>query len=94
MTIGNVSFSQSYLNDIQNEAFARMDSKENGGNGDGKISTNEAYAHLQIESLFYGLKEDSEEYSKLKTFTDKIPETLVEYAGEDEEFSTEEWAQF
>lgn len=71
-----------------------MDSVENGGNGDGKITVDEAYNDLQIDSLFSGIKENTDEYKNLKELTDKIPEALVEYSGEDEEFSPEEWAQF
>lgn len=94
MSIQISGFSQDYLYDIKTEAFARMDSVENGGNGDGKITVNEAYNDLQIDSLFSGIKDDTDEYKNLKAMTDKIPEALVEYSGEDEEFSPEEWAQF
>ncbi len=92
--IENVTYPQSYTDDIQNKTFARMDSKENGGNNDGKISIDEAWADLNANSLFNGLQKDSDEYNKLKAYTDKIPEALIKYAGEDKEFSANEWAQF
>lgn len=94
MRVGLTEFSQDYLNSIKNEAFPRIDSKDRYGNGDGKITVDEVYKDLEIGRLFYGLKEDSDEYNRLKTYTDRIPEAIVEYSGEDEEFTPEEWAKF
>lgn len=94
MGVQVTGFSQEYLYGIKTEVFTRMDSVSNGGNGDGKITVNEAYNDLHIDTLFSGIKEDTDEYKNLKGLTDKIPEALVEYSGEDEEFSPEEWAQF
>lgn len=91
MRVGLTEFSQDYLNSIKNEAFPRIDSKDRYGNGDGKITVDEVYKDLEIGRLFYGLKEDSDEYNRLKTFTDKIPEALVEYSGDDAIFSVEEY---
>lgn len=94
MSVQVTGFSQEYLYGIKTEVFTRMDSASNGGNGDGKITVNEACNDLHIDTLFSGIKEDTDEYKNLKGLTDKIPEALVEYSGEDEEFSPEEWAQF
>ena len=94
MEIGKTNYPKEYLDSIKNSAFKRMDAKEYGGNGDGKISTEEAYNSLNINSLFSNQKKGSEEYNKLKIYAGKIPETIKKYAGDDEEFSAEEWAQF
>lgn len=94
MEIGKTNYPKEYLDGIKNGAFKRMDAKEYGGNRDGKISTKEAYNGLNINSLFSNLEKGSEEYNKLKTYVNKIPDAIKKYAGEDEEFSAEEWAQF
>ena len=87
-------YPQSYLDEIKNQAFSRMDSKDNGGNGDGRVSTAEALNDLHIGGLLSGLQEGSAEYTKLKNLTDKIPNVLAKYAGNDGEFSAQEWAEF
>lgn len=94
MSTGSISFSQSYLNEIKNEVLTRMDSKENGGNGDGKACVEEAYNDLQINSLLDSLEKDSLEYNNLKNYADKIPQALANYAGADKTFSAQEWAEF
>ncbi len=88
------NYPKDYLNSIQNDVFKRMDGKENGGNGDGQISLNEAYNDLNIGSLLSGLAPDSKEYSKLKSLTDNIPAALQKYAGNDGIFTANEWANF
>ena len=85
-------YSKDYLIDINNVLINRIDG--NGGKKDGKVTVNEAYKDLNIGSLFLGLKEGSNEYNKLKTLTDTIPEVLKKYAGSDGIFQTEEWADF
>lgn len=74
--------------------LVRMDSKANGGNGDGKASVDEALKDLNIQALFQGLEENSDEYKNLKKYTDKIPAALAKYAGNDNEFTDEEWDKF
>lgn len=51
MGIEKTTFPQSYLEEIKAGTFKRMDAVENGGNGDGKITINEAYNSLNINSL-------------------------------------------
>lgn len=88
----NGNYSNDYLNGIKNETFKRMDSSENGGNGDGKISIQEALNDLNIASLLSGQR--PEEAAKLMDAASKIPDALAKYAGEDSVFSAEEWADF
>ena len=88
------NYPKDYLNSIQNDVFKRIDGKENGGNGDGKISVNEVYNDLNIGSLLNGLAPYSKEYTKLKSLTDNIPAALQKYAGNDGIFTATEWANF
>lgn len=89
----DTSGQNSYQQEIQN-SFARMDSQANGGNGDGKVSVDEALNDLDIPSLFSNLDENSDEYKNLKKYTDKVPAALAKYAGNDKEFTTDEWDKF
>lgn len=91
MRVGLTEFSQDYLNDIKEIIFPRIDCKYRYGNGDGKITVDEVYKDLNIDGLFDALEKDGKEYNRLKTFTDKIPEALVEYSGDDAIFSVEEY---
>lgn len=93
-SISGNQFPQEYLRDIQNEAFTRMDSVKNGGNGDGRVDTYEAFQDLHVGSLFDGLKEGSAEYDSLKAAASDITSVLEQYAGDDGEFTAEEWAEF
>lgn len=85
-------YPQQYLNDINDVLKNRMDG--NGGKKDGKVTVNEAYNDLDIGDLLSGLEKSSNEYNKLKSLTDKIPEVLKKYAGSDGIFQAEEWANF
>ena len=88
----NNKYSQQYYNEINDVFTNRMDG--NGGKKDGKVTIKEAYNDLDIPSLFFGLEKGSAEYKKLKSLTDKIPDTLKKYAGSDGIFQAEEWANF
>jgi hypothetical protein len=86
-------FSQDYLNGIK-DVFKRMDDVKNGGNGDGKVNIKEAFNDLAVASLFDGMKKGSSDYNKLKDATANISDILKDYAGDDGEFSAQEWAEF
>lgn len=86
------NYSNDYLNGIKTETFTRMDSTENGGNGDGKVSIQEAFNDLNIGSLLAGQR--PEEAAKLMEAASKIPEALAKYAGDDGVFNAQEWADF
>jgi len=88
----NNKYPQKYLGDIEKYAFKRMDSKENGGNGDGKVDIKEGLQDLQ-ECIFGGISKDSSDYKKLKAATANLPEILAKYAGSDGQFSAKEWAE-
>lgn len=85
------NYSKEYL-DLVNQTFERMDNKDRGGNGDGKVQVNEALKDLNLPDLISG--QNKEEASKLSRLTKNIPEILSKYAGEDGEFSAQEWADF
>lgn len=87
-------YSDEYLSMIKNISFTNMDSKKNGGNGDKKVTVNEAYNDLDVGSLLSGLKQGSSEYNRLKGLTQNLPQVLASYAGSDGEFSALEWADF
>ncbi|MBQ3642352.1 hypothetical protein II906_10590, partial [bacterium] len=91
-TNGNLK-QDDYLNDIQDVMDNRMDGNK-AGKKDGKVSYEEAYNDLDIPDLFDGLQEGSDEYNKLKTLTDKIPEALKKYIGSDGQLQAEEWSKF
>ena len=78
-----------YLKEIENEALKRMDKS---GNQDGKVTLDEALKYLNIDSLLSGQNEA--DVAKIKAAADKIPDVLVKYAGQDGEFTAEEWANF
>lgn len=90
----SAKYSNEYLNLIKNDAFTRIDSKKNGGNGDKKVSVNEAYNDLDVGSLLSGLKQGSSEYNRLTGLTNNLPQILAAYAGNDGEFTPLEWAEF
>lgn len=77
----------SYLNEIKNGALKRMDT-----NGDGKVNVDEAFKSLDIASLISG--QDEKDAQKIKAAAKQIPEVLAKYAGNDKQFSAEEWADF
>lgn len=91
MTTVNAKYSQEYLNDIKN-TFKRMDDVKNGGNGNGKVDLNEAYNDLDIPYLL--ANQNQEDTIKIETASRNIKEALKNYAGDDGEFSAEEWADF
>lgn len=87
--INGNNWDASYLNDIKNEVFKRMDEK---GNGDGKVTVDEALEDLDIGSLLAGQNE--EDASKIFNAAHNIEDVLAKYSGEDGEFSATEWADF
>lgn len=90
-TVSN-QYPKSYLKDIEDNTLKRMDSAKNGGNGDGKVSVDEALAGLNIERLLNGQnKKDAKAISKT---SENILEVLTQYAGEDGIFDAQEWADF
>lgn len=91
---GGSTYPKEYLDGIQKYRLNSMDAKENGGDGDGQASVQEALADLQIDSLFNGLKQGSQEYNRLKNLTDALPQALAKYAGADGIFTAEEYANF
>ena len=78
-----------YLKEIENKALKQMD---NSGNQDGKVTVEEALKDLNIEDLLSGQNET--DTAKIKAKADKIYEVLTRYAGQDGEFTAEEWANF
>jgi hypothetical protein len=90
---GTRKYPQGYLDEINQVLTNRMDGNAS-GKKDGKVTTEEAYKDLHIDRLLSGLEVDSEEYNKLKSLTDKIPQALSKYAGEDGIFQAQEWAEF
>lgn len=78
-----------YLKEIENKALKQMD---NSGNQDGKVTVEEALKYLNIEDLLSGQNEA--DAAKIKAAAEKISEVLTKYAGQDKEFSAEEWANF
>ena len=90
-TVSN-QYPKSYLKDIEDNTLKRMDSAKNGGNGDGKVSVDEALTSLNIESYLDGQNEkDAKAISKA---SENILEVLTQYAGEDGIFDAQEWADF
>jgi hypothetical protein len=87
--INGQKWDSAYLNGIQNETFKRMDGV---GNKDGKVTVDEALKNLNIGSLLSGQNEA--DTAKIKAAADKIPDVLAKYAGQDGEFTAEEWANF
>ena len=92
--IGNQSSNQSkydkeYLEDIEKIAFSRMDEA---GNGDGKITVDEAFKDLDIGSLLSG--QNLSDIAQIAYQAKDIEKVLEEYAGDNGEFSAEEWADF
>ena len=90
--INQNNYSEAYLNTIENVVFQRMDSIRNGGNGDGKVSVNEAYNDLNISGMLSGQNE--EDTAKIKNAAKNIQQVLAQYAGEDGVFNSREWAEF
>lgn len=86
------NFSNEYLNSIKNEVFTRMDSAENGGDGNGEVSIQEALNDLNIGAMLSG--QSPEDAQKLMAAASKIPDALAKYAGDDGIFNAEEWAHF
>ena len=78
-----------YLKEIENEALKRMD---NSGNQDGKVTVKEALKDLNIAGLLSGQNET--DTTKIKAAAANIHEVLAKYAGQDGEFTAEEWANF
>ena len=58
----------------------------------GKVTVNEALNDLNIASLLSG--QNKTDAAKIKAAAEKIPEVLAKYAGQDGEFTAEEWANF
>ncbi len=87
--ISGQKWDSAYLNGIQNETFKRMDGA---GNKDCKVTVDEALKNLNIGSLLSGQNEA--DTAKIKAAADKIPDVLAKYAGQDGEFTAEEWANF
>jgi len=87
--INNQKWDSSYLNGIKNEVFTRMDQA---GNGDGKVTIDEAFEDLDIGSLLSG--QSKEDCEKIFGAAQNINDVLAEYAGADGIFSPEEWAEF
>ena len=87
--VNGQKWDSAYLKGIQNETFKRMDGA---GNKDGKVTVNEALNDLNIASLLSGQNEA--DAAKIKAAAEKIPEVLAKYAGQDGEFTAEEWANF
>lgn len=87
--INGQKWDSGYLNDIKTQAFARMDGA---GNKDGKVTVDEALKDLNIGSLLSG--QNKADTAKIKAAADKIPDVLAKYAGQDGEFTAEEWANF
>ena len=91
----NRQYPQEYLNEIKNSAFKRMDLKKNGGNGDGKISIGEALNDLNIDFLRNdGYFQSKQSKNKFENAVSNLPSILANYAGDDKEFSPQEWAEF
>lgn len=88
----NNKYPSSYLKDIENNALKRMDNTENGGNGDGKVSVDEALADLNIASLING--QNQKDAKAISVASSDILEVLTQYAGEDGIFDAQEWAEF
>ena len=86
------NYDDAYLKAIQQEAFTRMDSTENGGNGDKKVTTDEAYRDLNIGYLING--QNAEDAAKIKEASANIKNVLANYAGADGVFTATEWANF
>ena len=87
--VNGQKWDSAYLKGIQNETFKRMDCA---GNKDGKVTVNEALNDLNIASLLSG--QNKTDAAKIKAAAEKIPEVLAKYAGQDGEFTAEEWANF
>ena len=87
--VNGQKWDSAYLKGIQNETFKRMDGA---GNKDGKVTVNEALNDLNIASLLSG--QNKTDAAKIKAAAEKIPEVLAKYAGQDGEFTAEEWANF
>ena len=85
-------YSQNYLNAIKQTFNTRIDG--NSGKKDGKVTVAEAYKDLNVGDLLSGLKPNSQEYNKLSSLTNKIPQALQRYAGSDGVFTENEWADF
>ncbi len=85
-------YSQNYLNGIKQTFNTRIDG--NSGKKDGKVTVAEAYKDLNVGDLLSGLKPNSQEYNKLSSLTNKIPQALQRYAGSDGVFTENEWADF
>lgn len=82
-------YDEQYLKDIEEHAFTRMDEA---GNGDGKVTVDEALKDLDIEHLISD--QNLIDTIKIAYAAKDIPEVLSEYAGADGVFSAEEWAEF
>lgn len=87
------SFSSSYLNSIRQTFNSRIDGNTD-GKKDGKITVAEAYRDLNISDMLSGLNPSSQEYNRIKSATDRVPQALRNYAGSDGVFTENEWANF
>ena len=87
--INKKKWDQEYLNGIQNESFKKIDGA---GNNDNKVTVDEVLNDLNIPDLL--LEQNEVDTAKIKAVADKIPEALVQYAGQDGEFTPEEYAEF
>lgn len=86
---GGTAYSEQYLKEIKNMALTRMDKA---GNGDGKVTVNEALKDLDIGGLLNG--QNADDTKKIKTAAKNIEQVLAKYAGTDGVFSAQEWADF
>ncbi len=91
-TISNNSeanYPKEYLKGIKDTTLPRMDEA---GNGDGKVTVDEALNDLNIGGLLNG--QNADDTKKIKTAGKNIEQVLTKYAGTDGEFSAQEWADF
>ena len=91
--INSGNYSLDYLNDIKKNQLDKGDLKENGGDGDGNLSVNEAFNNLALDSVFNHLSGDGAE-EKLNGIKSNVGNVLAKYAGDDGNFSAQEYADF
>ena len=90
-------YPQQYLDEITKYQLQPMDSKGNGGNGDGKTSIGEALNNFSKLTNFMrndGYFTSKQSKENFENAVSKLPEALVKYAGDDKYFSAQEMAEF
>lgn len=85
------NYDSNYLNEINN-TLKRIDSKENGGNGDGKVTVAEAYKELGISGMLSG--QSQADAAKIKAASSNLMGVMAKYAGDDGVFNAQEYAEF